>query len=342
MTKDELQDKAVALVQDHKHICLEWATGCGKSLGAIRMVDALTTERVVLVCKESTHLNNWEAELDKHGYAQYESILYASAHKLKGKIDVLILDEVHALTWKRVVALQQFILGGARVIALSATILPEKRYLLEQLCGGVVKYAQVSLAQAIHLGLLPKPRIYVHTIELDIKQRAKYMNIERKMNYFREQEMWAPLKITGLKRKKLTSSFKTDKAIDIVDNFRHSNQRFVCFAADINQANEIARGVVICSQVTRKENARLIQMFNKEESDELFAVKMLRESVNLTKIANGLIVQLDSKALSFYQMLGRCLRHDTPQMHMIVVKGTMDEITFNEITQDVAQYIEYL
>ena len=51
---------------------------------------------------------------------------------------------------------------------------------------------------------------------------------------------------------------------------------------------------------------------------------MLREGVNLTNIERGIITQLDSTIGSFFQMLGRCLRHEFPEMHLLVVQDTQD------------------
>jgi len=338
MTKDELQHKACVLMEQHQHVCLEWATGTGKTLAALKMKDVVNTGNALLVCKESTHLDSWMAEMDKHNYPAMDRMLYASLHKLDRQYDLIILDEVHALTWKRVDALRKWIAGGARVIALSATLNPDKKYLLETLCGDV-KYAKVTLASAIKHKLLPAPTIHVSYITMKDEDRRKYMNIERQMAYFEFSKNYQSQKITGLKRKKFTASVKTEAAISIVEKFRRDKTRFLCFSADIKQAQDVSKGAVICSNVSKKENARMISAFNNEELDELFAVKMLREAVNLTEIENGLIIQLDSKALSFYQMLGRCLRHHTPQMHMIIVRDSQDERNFLKITNDIKEYI---
>ena len=56
---------------------------------------------------------------------------------------------------------------------------------------------------------------------------------------------------------------------------------------------------------------------------------MLREGINLTQIEKGVITQLDSGIGSFFQMLGRCLRHEFPELHLFVIKGTQDEVYFN-------------
>ena len=57
---------------------------------------------------------------------------------------------------------------------------------------------------------------------------------------------------------------------------------------------------------------------------------MLREGVNLTQIERGIITQLDSEIGSFFQMLGRCLRHEFPEMHLIVLQDTQDVVYFNK------------
>ena len=57
---------------------------------------------------------------------------------------------------------------------------------------------------------------------------------------------------------------------------------------------------------------------------------MLREGINLTNIERGIITQLDSKIGSFFQMLGRCLRHEFPEMHLMLLKNTKDEEYFNK------------
>ena len=74
----------------------------------------------------------------------------------------------------------------------------------------------------------------------------------------------------------------------------------------------------------------MIDCFNSLECSELFAVNMLREGVNLTNIERGIITQLDSGIGSFFQMLGRCLRHEFPEMHLLVVQDTQDVVYFNK------------
>lgn len=345
MTKDQIQQKAVDLVDEHKHICLEWATGCGKSLGAMKIIDDIGGQGL-LVCKESTHKNNWleEFKLHKknHLLDNLDTMLYASLHKVTREYDFIVLDEVHALTEGRLLQLKKIITQSTRIIALSATIPFKKKALLDNLCGYRVKYATITLEMALKLGLLPEPTIYVHKINMLHDDRLKYQKMNNKMRFFKEARMMLPLKKAGLDRKNFLSSLKDAKAKEIIESFRSSKKRFICFSGTVDQAYNVANAFVVNSKVHKDKTAGAIKKFNQQKIHELFAVKMIREGINLKNIETGLIIQLDSGELSFYQMLGRCLRHHTPEMHLIIVKDSQDEVYFNNITQSLNKYIRYV
>ena len=131
-------------------------------------------------------------------------------------------------------------------------------------------------------------------------------------------------------RKKFISEVKTERVKELVKGFRDEKVRFICFTGSIKQSNEIGAASAVHSKNKKEENQRLIDCFNDQSCSELFAVKMLRESVNLTNIERGIITQLDSTIGSFYQMLGRCLRHEFPEMHIIVLDGTQDVSYFKK------------
>ena len=130
-------------------------------------------------------------------------------------------------------------------------------------------------------------------------------------------------------RKKFLAEVKTRYVKSLVGEFRNSKSRFICFTGSIKQVKEVSQGNAVHSGNEENFNQDLIDCFNRLECDELFAVKMLREGINLTQIEKGVITQLDSGIGSFFQMLGRCLRHEFPELHLFVIKGTQDEVYFN-------------
>jgi len=128
----------------------------------------------------------------------------------------------------------------------------------------------------------------------------------------------------GSVRKKFIADVKTDRVKELVKEFRKDKVRFICFTGSIKQAKNVGSDSAVHSKNEKGKNQDLIDCFNDGTCNELFAVNMLRESVNLTNIERGIITQLDSSIGSFYQMLGRCLRHEFPEMHIIVLNGTQD------------------
>ena len=178
-----LQNKAVALSKLHRSLALEYSTGCGKTLAAMRIVEDIIKDNPdavgVLVCKESNHLNNWCEDITKHNknhiWMSLGSILYASLHRLNtGYLDYIILDECHALTDKRVDALKRLIGPNTKLIFLSATIPYEKKILVQQVAKGTPHYDSITLVNAIDMGLLPSPKVIVHNASLVSSTTREY------------------------------------------------------------------------------------------------------------------------------------------------------------------------
>lgn len=395
--RTKIQNNALKLSKKHRFLCLEWATGCGKTLGAVRIVEDILVSNPdavgYLICKESTHKKNWIDDIAKHKkdfvLNNLKTILYASLKNQKVEADFIIFDECHALTPLRIKALRQILKRGTRIIFLSATIPTEKKQLMNDLCKNV-HYNTISLNKAFELKLLPKPSLVVHKIYLNktvvrgkqweymarkpknkksglykycshedmfmtMKNTAKnwgvicrgteqehYDALTKQMEYYQElsEDMGVPYLVRqgcrnkylniASSRKKFIAEVKTQSVKDIVKEFRLDNSRFICFTGSIGQVKELGSNRAVHSKNNNKLNQELIDCFNRLECSELFAVKMLREGVNLTNIERGIITQLDSEIGSFFQMLGRCLRHEFPEMHLLVLQNTQDVVYFNK------------
>lgn len=394
-SKDKIQSKAVLLAKKHRFLCLEWATGTGKTLGAIKIVDDILknnpSAKGYLICKESTHKKNWILDIKKHNKTKVgksmKTVLYASLKSQKEKADFIILDECHALTSLRIKALKNILKRGTKIIFLSATIPDEKKSLINELCANRVHYYIISLNKAFDLGLLPEPSLVVHKVYLNNRvvrgklweytarksknkinkycshkelfitmknypkevgiicqgtEQEHYDALTKQMAYYQglSEDMKIPYPIrTGCRnkflniasnRKKFIAEVKTQTVKDLIQEFRLDNSRFICFTGSIKQVKELGSDSAVHSKNKNEINQGLIDCFNNLECSELFAVKMLREGINLTNIERGIITQLDSGIGSFFQMLGRSLRHEFPEMHLIVVQNTQDVVYFNK------------
>lgn len=392
--KNKIQSNAVELSKKHRFLCLEWATGSGKTLGALKIAKNIVKDNPdavgYLICKESTHKKNWLEDIRKHNMVKVgktmKTVLYASLKNQKVKADYIILDECHALTPKRVAAMQNILHRNTRIIFLSATIPDDKKILMNDFCGHKIYYDTISLNEAFKLKLLPEPTLVVHGVRLSSEivngrlwdftaRKSKDGNIVKcthegmfnamknhkktvgivcqgteqqlydamtnQMSYYYElsQDMTIAYPIrTGCRnkylniassRKKFLAEVKTRYVKSLVEEFRANNSRFICFTGSIKQVKEVSKGNAVHSGNDENFNQDLIDCFNRLECNELFAVKMLREGINLAQIEKGVITQLDSGIGSFFQMLGRCLRHEFPELHLFVIKGTQDEVYFN-------------
>tara|TARA_R110002049_G_scaffold231127_2_gene403423 strand:+ start:19316 stop:20545 length:1230 start_codon:yes stop_codon:yes gene_type:complete len=393
--KNKIQLKAVNLSKIHRFLCLEWATGTGKTLGALKIVDNILKENPkatgYLICKESTHKKNWLSDIKKHKMTKVgksmKTVLYASLKNQKVKADFVILDECHALTTLRIKALKNILQRGTKIIFLSATIPNEKKSIMNLLCANRIHYYKISLNKAFELKLLPEPSLVVHRVHLntEIVRGKLWEYVARKpkgkiTKFCTHKEMFATMKMypkevgitcqgteqehydaltkqmsyyEGLSmdsnvpahirngcrnkylniassRKKFIAEVKTQTVKDLVKEFRLDDTRFICFTGSINQVKELGADSAVHSKNKNDFNQDLIDCFNDMVCNELFAVKMLREGINLTNIERGIITQLDSGIGSFFQMLGRCLRHEFPEMHLLVVQDTQDEVYFNK------------
>lgn len=348
--KVAIQEKAVSFLQKTRRILLSWATGCGKSLAALKMVKAYfdykPSIKGYVICKELAHVDSWKEDIEKHNmefiYDTAEFFLYDSLHKYcnSGPVDFVVLDEVHALTPKRLGYLLQICDEKTLIISLSATLSPVNFGYLRSLCGYVTEY-NIPLHRAIEMGIIPPPKVYVHFIELNASQRQEYDNYTAQINEWGEKyeetgnEFYSiKQKQLGSERKRAIADAKTEYAAKLIkDEFE--NSRYICFTGSQDQCEELSYLVGSDNYVHSGRSKNIIKAkhrdFNAEKIDDLFVVKMFRESVNLHNIEKGLIVQLDSVKLSFIQMLGRVFRSDIPEMHILIAKDTKDEVYLRKV-----------
>lgn len=125
----------------------------------------------------------------------------------------------------------------------------------------------------------------------------------------------------GSKRKVFIGMLKTEIAKKLINTVK--DKRFICFCTNIEQADYLGGKNAVHSK--KKESLNIIQQFNDEKIDSLFAVGMLQEGVNLANIQVGIIVQLDGQERTFIQRFGRALRAKTPVQYIIYYKSTRDE-----------------
>ena len=171
-----IQTNAMRIYGNNPNLVLEWATGVGKSLAALKCVRSrgLTTSYWgYIICKEHGHMSNWVEDIKKHKMDDMlnftQLFLYDSLHKhidIEKAPDFIILDECHAITERRLDYLMEIADENTSIVMLSATIEDDKFEMLKVLCRGKIHTIKIDIATAIERGILPSPKVYVHMYEL--------------------------------------------------------------------------------------------------------------------------------------------------------------------------------
>jgi len=316
--KKQKQLIALNVSKKNKFLFLQWFTGLGKTKAAIDIIQYHSDARWVILCKELNHMITWkdEAKQWKVDFSNVTLVSYNSIHKLpKDEPLNIVMDEAHALTPAKLKLLKALKIN--RVIALTATMPVNKMYLLKQL--GDFQTYSIPMMKAIEDGILPEPTIYQVMFSLDPNTKAVYSKFSRQIDEALLSNNDDRAKMLGAIRKRLLANSKTE----IVKKYLDYNKRFVCFTGSIAQCNKIGGENAIHSD--NKNRVEVINSFNNLEIDHLFAVNVLRESMNLRNIEIGYITQLDNQEKSTIQMFGRSFRSKNPIMYVFIAKNTIDE-----------------
>ena len=146
----------------------------------------------------------------------------------------------------------------------------------------------------------------------------------------------------GSQRKRFLGELKTGVIRKLIDRLPKNN-RFVCFCASVAQADSLSKENTISSKRPTKYNQLIIDAFNAKKINNIYAVGMITEGMNLTGIQTGIIVQLDGKERLFIQKFGRSLRAEDPVTFIFYYKDTQDENYLKGALENIdSKYIQHI
>lgn len=192
--RQALLQQALVAIQENPRICLQWATGMGKSKAAIELVKKIETinkfkPKVLLVVAETAHKLNWKVEFDKWGYKSIDTITticYASLKKYSNtKWDLIIFDEAHHLSSNIRLDILKTI-QSKYYILLSATLSDKKKSAIESIIGSI-QTIKCSLNTAIEKEILPEP--IINLISLKLRNDVFSETIVETYKRFKEPEI---------------------------------------------------------------------------------------------------------------------------------------------------------
>ena len=187
MTREEILNTALQIHSNN--ICLEMATGTGKTLVALSIVKErlknLLVKQILIVIPKKILINEWLKEIHKWGmdefipFITFSTYVYLPKHNITG-YNVVIYDEAHHITDRCIKALdsQNIRMSNTINILLSATIKGSHKIKLNKVFYNLYTL-KVDIKNAIEDDILPEPTVLLLPLRLD-KTTTNQIYIKRK------------------------------------------------------------------------------------------------------------------------------------------------------------------
>lgn len=365
MKREEIQKKALEVVDKSKYMILELITGYGKTKVAIDLInhicdrvfrnDESPTTILILVAK-TVHKQTWKDEIEKWGGIKSDYITIECYESLKNYensyFDVVVADEMQHLSEARISVLETIHINES-FIGLSATIKRDMRdYFIYNHKAEVIK---CGLKEAVEDEVLPEPTVYLLPLTLDTTnytyevkrfgcdiittQKGYYDSISSliewyKNKYFnsrneRIKNLWLS---TAGKRLKWCAEQKEALILSLLDKFR--NYKTLTFCSSIEQSERLGK-----YNITSKNKASVknLEMFNFNKIKHITACNILNEGVNLTNCRIGIFCNLNSSEIVVKQRVGRILRHKSPIIIIPYFKDTREEELVQKMIEEYSE-----
>lgn len=359
--KTNLQIRAAQILNSNHRLIARWCTGCGKSSIVIQYINLNPNHgRILIVVPEKNNISNWRDEFKKWDTddSLVEVCCYASLGKYQGtEWQLLVYDEAPHINTDLKFEYAKTI-SATDVLALGAVISEDEESTLVDAYGRF-SHTEITLDQAINMGLLPPPRICVIHMQMNDDKRhyivrGKMMTAREKYNYINNKVDLASkdyefinssankqrMLKAGNERKRFLGSQKTDALRYICGNLEQKHKRFICFCSSVAQAHSLGGNKAFTSE--SPGGMAVLNRFNNHEIDSIYVVGRLIEGQNLNDIEVGVIGQLGGKERITIQSLGRVMRSKSPIVYLPVFDNTKDDSFIYTLTNNISSdYIKH-
>lgn len=313
------------LFKTHRKVAVEQATGSGKSFVVAETISAFSKKRTLFITSGKAIIYQFSnskdlkeiVDMSNIDFMTYQKTLTINLEEMRGKYDLIILDEYHragAPKWN--VSINQILeeFESAKVLGVTATPtrdLDNGRNMTEELFDGVVAN-RISLSEAIEKEILPSPK-YVLTMydyhgQLPERtDKESYVTLEEILNKVKYminnlESCYDPARIL---KKYVTSERKFIvfcESIEHLESVRLNLNRWFVRAFGVKVNNYVIHSA-------KYDHEEVMDKFKRADSEEfhlLLVVNMLNEGVHIP--IDGLIFLRSTKSsIIYYQQLGRAL-----------------------------------
>lgn len=362
MKREEIQKKALEVVDKSKYMILELITGYGKTKVAIDLINHIcdrvfrndeSPATILILVAKTVHKQTWKDEIEKWGGIKSDYITIECYESLKNYensyFDVVVADEMQHLSEARIDVLETIHINES-FIGLSATIKRDMRdYFIYNHKAEVIK---CGLKEAIEDEVLPEPTVYLLPLTLDTTdytykvkkfgrniittQKGCYDSISSLIGWYKNKylnsrnegikNLWLS---TAGKRLEWCAGQKEGIVISLLDKFR--NYKTLTFCSNIEQAERLGKYNITSKN---KKAVEYLEMFNSDKIKHITACAILNEGVNLTNCRIGIFCNLNSSEIIVRQRIGRILRHESPVIIIPYFKDTREEELVQKIIEE--------
>jgi len=353
MTRDEIQEEALAQVVPKHHAGIGVSMGVGKTLIGLRYLDSIENKtlyphRVLIVAPKVSIFKSWTDDAVKFGLehvltsATFSTYISLPKHD-PTKYDVIILDECHSLLYTH----QKFLaLYKGRILGLTGTPprykKSEKYVMVSSYCPIVYTY---KTDDAVEDSILNDYRIFVHKLPLsgapdipvNLKGKNFFTSETQSYAYWTKRLATAPSKkmeqISAVMRMRVMMDFKTkERYAEYL--LKGIKDKCIIFCNTQEQADRLCPH----SYHSNNEHSDLhLAAFEKGKIMQLSCVAQLSEGVTIPDLKCGIIMHAFGNERKSNQRIGRMLRlnpDETAIVHILCYANTKDEDWVEEALKD--------
>lgn len=359
ITKDSIQEKVLALLEDKSRAGIALSGGTGKTLIGLKhmMTKQFGQCKFLVVAPKKSIFQSWKDDAKKFNLDYLLKNItfstYLSLNKHSHDYDGIYLDECHSTKLSHNAWLNKF---KGFIIGLTGTpptdIKSERGFMVDKYCPIIYSY---NTDEAVDHSILNDYRIIVHLVELDkeknikvVKPNATWNTSELAVyNYWtgRVDNSQGKMKqIAAIQRMKAMQGFlsKEFKAKNLLNDIGQFN-KCLCFASTQEQS---ARICTITYHSKNKFSESNLESFKTGKLLKLCAVEQLSEGINIPNLKYGIIMHSYGNERKASQKIFRFLRlnpDDCSTIHILCYKDTIDEQWVKSALSGFSQHkIQYL
>lgn len=371
MNQEEILKKVLSL--EYSNICIEAATGIGKTRLALELMKKRTGDKtdksILIVVPKNVLKSEWIKEISNWNfqdflpYIQFSTYISLPKHVNK-TYDCIIYDECHHISDRCRQAIPY--IHSSNNILLSATIKRSLKYQLNYTFNNLYTL-KVDIKEAIDNKILPEPTVLLIPLKLNsvvknqvyIKRKSKGNPIEctfndrwnpkyknRQLNIICTQQEYYDLLAFdyGLAINKGNERWKRQLAIDRLKWLSAIKNNFIRVLLGILSEE---RTLTFCNDINQceslgdypihskdKESLDNLVKFNNGEINHITSCAILNEGANIKDLRIGIFAYLNSSQTPQFQKIGRILRHRKPVIIIPYYLYTREEEIVNNMIEN--------